>query len=53
MSVAAGTLENDAEAFARWIANTQHIKPGNAMPEYDILSPDELSDLGAYLESLK
>ncbi|WP_235633458.1 c-type cytochrome [Aquibium oceanicum] len=53
LSLAAGTLPNDAEAFVRWIANTQHIKPGNAMPQYDILSSGELAELAAYLESLK
>lgn len=53
MSLAAGTLPNDADAFVNWIANTQHIKPGNAMPEYDMLNAEELAALSAYLESLK
>ncbi len=53
MSIAAGTLTNDARDFAHWIANSQHIKPGNAMPEYDMLNAEELAALAAYLESLK
>jgi cytochrome c oxidase subunit 2 len=53
MSIAAATLPNTAEAFARWIENNQHIKPENLMPPYDIFSEAELQDLALYLESLK
>jgi len=53
MSIAAATLPNDAEAFARWISNNQHIKPENLMPSYGIFSQAELQDLAIYLESLK
>lgn len=53
LSLAAATLPNDAEAFARWIRDNQHIKPGNAMPPYGILTGGELTALAAYLESLK
>jgi cytochrome c oxidase subunit 2 len=53
MSIAAATLPNDAEAFARWISNNQHIKPENLMPPYEIFSDPELQDLALYLESLK
>jgi cytochrome c oxidase subunit 2 len=53
MSIAAATLPNDAEAFARWIADNQHIKPGNRMPPYGILTDAELASLANYLESLK
>lgn len=52
-SLAAATLPNDAEAFARWISNHQHIKPGNRMPPYNIFTQSELGDLALYLESLK
>jgi cytochrome c oxidase subunit 2 len=53
MSLGAGTLPNDADAFARWIENNQHIKPENLMPPFGQLSPPELRDLSLYLESLQ
>ncbi|MDN5836934.1 MAG: cytochrome c oxidase subunit II [Nitrosospira sp.] len=53
LSLAAGVLPNTAEAFARWVANNQHIKPENKMPPYNIFTRSELEDLALYLESLK
>lgn len=53
LSLAAATLPNNAEAFARWIRDNQHIKPENKMPAYDILSEQELTLLAHYLESLE
>ncbi|HZU76723.1 MAG TPA: cytochrome c oxidase subunit II, partial [Dehalococcoidia bacterium] len=50
--IGAGVLPNNADALARWIANSQAVKPGNLMPPQDISGPD-LQDLIAYLESLK
>jgi cytochrome c oxidase subunit 2 len=52
-SLAAATLPNDTEAIARWIADNQHIKPGNLMPPFRIFSEDELAALAAYLASLR
>lgn len=52
-SLAAATLPNSAEAFAAFIVNNQHIKPENKMPAYGIFSEEQLSDLAAYLESLR
>jgi cytochrome c oxidase subunit 2 len=52
-SLAAGILPNDAEAMARWIAGSQHIKPENRMPPYPIFSEAELADLASYLTGLK
>ncbi|MCD7058662.1 cytochrome c oxidase subunit II [Pelagibacterium xiamenense] len=51
-SLAAATLPNDAEAFADWIVDNQHIKPENKMPAYDIFSDEDVSDLARYLEGL-
>ncbi|WP_265518667.1 cytochrome c oxidase subunit II [Nitratireductor luteus] len=51
-SLAAATLPNDAEAFARWIKDNQHIKPENLMPPYENLEPDDLTAIAAYLEGL-
>jgi len=52
-SLAAGVLENDAAAFARFVRDNQHVKPGNLMPPYEILAPEELSAVAAYLDSLE
>ncbi|MGF6230634.1 cytochrome c oxidase subunit 2 [Inquilinus ginsengisoli] len=52
LSLGAAALPNDADAFARWIADNQHVKPGNLMPPYRNLSRDELAAIAAYLEGL-
>lgn len=52
-SLAAATLPNDAAALARWIRDSQHIKPENRMPPYGIFSEGELDALAAYLASLR
>jgi cytochrome c oxidase subunit 2 len=53
ISLAAGTLASDEPAFARWIADNQHIKPENRMPPFRIFSETELGALAGYLASLK
>jgi cytochrome c oxidase subunit 2 len=53
MSIAAATLPNDAQSFARWITDNQHIKPENLMPPFRHLKPGELEALSTYLASLK
>jgi cytochrome c oxidase subunit 2 len=53
LSLAAATLPNDAQAFARWIADNQHIKPDNLMPPFGQFDKAELRAIAAYLESLK
>ena len=53
LSLAAATLPNSVGAFAGWIAASQHIKPGNAMPSFDRLSADDLRAIAAYMESLQ
>jgi cytochrome c oxidase subunit 2 len=52
-SLAAATLPNDVEGFARWIRDNQHIKPGNRMPPYTVLSDDDLLALATYLDGLE
>ena len=49
----AGTLSGGVGNVAGWIANAQHLKPGNAMQSYDQLEGPELRALAACLESLK
>lgn len=51
-TLAAGTIENNVGNLGGWIANPQHIKPGNLMPAAD-LSGVELQALLAYLATLK
>jgi cytochrome c oxidase subunit 2 len=53
LTLAAGTLPNNARNLAKWIAASQAIKPGNFMPSFPMLAPEELEALAAYLESLK
>lgn len=53
MSLAAATLVNDAASLARWIRDSQHIKPGNLMPPYRIFTDEELAALAAYLAALR
>lgn len=53
LSLGAGILPNDAEAFARWISHTDHIKPGVNMPAFYMLPDDQITALAAYLSGLK
>lgn len=52
-TIGAGLLPNEPEAFARWIGQTNTIKPGVRMPHFNMLPPEELHALAAYLESLQ
>ena len=51
-TVAAGTLPMSSATLAAWIADPQHIKPGNFMPKMPLQS-DELIAILHYLEQLK
>ena len=51
-TLAAGWLENTPQNMARWIDNSQAIKPGNLMPPIH-LNGGDLDAVVAYLESLK
>ncbi len=51
-TIAAGTLPNDAADLRRWIAQTQQVKPGSAMPNVT-LRDGELDAVVAYLTTLK
>jgi cytochrome c oxidase subunit II len=53
MSIGAGTLRNEGDAFQRWITHTEKLKPGVHMPAFDMLPEPELRALAAYLESLQ
>ena len=51
--LAAGTLPNTRANMARWISESQAVKPGSRMPAYRQFSPDELGALADYLGSLR
>lgn len=53
LSLAAGTLPNEPEAFRRWIARSVEVKPGVHMPSFGMLPEEELRALAAYMESLQ
>jgi cytochrome c oxidase subunit 2 len=50
-SIAAGTLPNDSDHLALWLAHTQSVKPGAKMPQID-LTQQQIDELVAYLEGL-
>ena len=51
-SLAALTIPNKQGYLAAWIADPQHVKPGNHMPDLDLKGP-EVQAVVAYLERLK
>jgi cytochrome c oxidase subunit 2 len=53
LSLGAGILPNEPDAFLRWIARTEHLKPGVHMPAFGMLPPEDLRALAVYLEGLQ
>jgi cytochrome c oxidase subunit 2 len=53
LTLGAGRLPNDTDSFARWIAQTDQVKPGVLMPHFRMLPADEVRALAAYLASLQ
>ena len=51
--VAGTSLPLNAGTLAGWIASSQHLKPGNAMPSFHAFTGAELVALARYVESLK
>nr|WP_247509190.1 cytochrome c oxidase subunit II [Bradyrhizobium sp. 157] len=52
-SVGIDTLPLTRENLMRFIVDGQHVKPGNLMPEFRVLQPQQLEALASYLLSLK
>ncbi len=48
----AGTLANTPQNMALWIAQTQQVKPGTAMPQMGV-TPQDARDMAAYLGTLR
>jgi cytochrome c oxidase subunit 2 len=53
MSLGAGILRNQPDAFAHWIARTDHAKPGVLMPAFGMLPAEDVRALAAYLDGLE
>jgi len=52
LTIASGSLTQNRGNLAGWISDSQHIKPGNLMPNIYLNSQD-LQNLLAYLETLR
>jgi cytochrome c oxidase subunit II len=53
LTLAAGLLPNHVGTLTGWIASSQHLKPGNRMPSFNLFRGAELRATAAYLETLK
>jgi cytochrome c oxidase subunit II len=51
-TIASGMMPNNVGSLAAWIADTQHIKPGNRMPQFRV-PPEDLIAVATYLSELK
>jgi cytochrome c oxidase subunit 2 len=52
LTIASGSLTQNRGNLAGWISDSQHIKPGNQMPNI-YLNSEDLQNLLAYLETLR
>ena len=52
-TIAAGMFPNHQGTLAGWIADSQHLKPGNKMPSFPVFTGEDLRAIAAYLENLK
>ncbi|QNM84041.1 c-type cytochrome [Sphingomonas sabuli] len=48
-----GILPNNRGTLTGWVADAQSLKPGNRMPSYERLPPEDLKAIVDYLETLK
>ena len=53
LSLGAGIQANEPDAFLRWIAHPEAVKPGVHMPAFGMLPPENLRALAVYLEGLQ
>ncbi len=53
VSLAAGVLANELDAYVRWIAHPDSIKPGAHMPGFAMLGEAQLRAIAAWLEGLR
>jgi cytochrome c oxidase subunit II len=53
LSLGADILPNEPDAFLRWIARTEEVKPGVHMPAFGMLPAEDLQALAVYLDGLQ
>ena len=53
LSIGAGILPSDVQSLVKWIARTEHTKPGVLMPDFGMLPQEELQALAVYLKGLE
>lgn len=53
LTIGAGILPRNVGTLGGWIANSQAIKPGNAMPAFDHFSGEQLRAIAAWLAGLE
>jgi cytochrome c oxidase subunit 2 len=53
LSVGAGTLNTDVDAFVRWLRETHVLKPDVLMPSFGMLPEADLRAIAAYLDGLE
>jgi cytochrome c oxidase subunit 2 len=51
--IGAGILENNVDALARFIGQTDKVKPGVHMPPFGMLGAEDVRAIAAYLEALQ
>ena len=52
LTIASGTLPNTPGYLSGWIAEPQHLKPGNYMPDLDLSGP-QLASIRSFLATLQ
>ena len=52
-TIAAGTFPNNKGTLAGWIVSSQHLKPANKMPSFNVFTGEDLRAVAAYMEGLK
>ncbi|MEW5728411.1 MAG: c-type cytochrome [Pseudomonadota bacterium] len=53
LTIGAGILPQNVGTLGGWVANSQAIKPGNAMPAFDHFSGEQLRAIAAWLAGLE
>ena len=53
LSIGAGILPTEQEAFYRWTAHTGEVKPDVLMPSFGMLPEEDLTAIAAYLTALR
>ena len=52
-TIGAGIMPNNRGTMIGWIRDSQSIKPGNRMPNYDMLPAEDTTAIATWLETLE